>query len=90
MSFSEGLNATPATQTRLRTGTHRSYLSGMCVTCLDGCPGLCEVGRSAVRGKEVLYPQPFGHTTSAAQKKYPVDYSHFTILGTVKGAYGGC
>jgi isopentenyl diphosphate isomerase/L-lactate dehydrogenase-like FMN-dependent dehydrogenase len=60
----------------------------MCVTCLDGCPGLCEVGRSAIRGKEVLYPQPFGKTTSASQKKYPVDYSHFSIMGTAVGAHG--
>jgi len=88
MSYSVGLNATVATQSRLRTGTHRCSLSGMCVTCLDGCAGLCEIGRSAVRGKEMLYPQPFGQTTSAAQKEYPVDYSHLTILGTAVGAYG--
>jgi glutamate synthase domain-containing protein 2 len=60
----------------------------MCVTCLDGCPGLCEIGKSSVRGKEVLYPQPFGKTTSASQKDYPVDYSHFNILGTAVGAHG--
>mgnify|MGYP001627162858 CR=1 FL=1 len=88
MSFSLGINASAATLTRARTGESRCPFSGMCVTCLDGCPGLCEVGKSAVRGKEMLYPQPFGTTTSASQKDYPVDYSHFNILGTAVGAHG--
>lgn len=88
MSFSNGINASAATLTRLRTGESKCPFSGMCVTCLDGCPGLCEIGKSAIRGKEVLYPQPFGKTTSASQKDYPVDYSHFNILGTAVGAYG--
>ncbi|MEW6182213.1 MAG: FMN-binding glutamate synthase family protein [Bacillota bacterium] len=85
--LSAGMNASAATLTKLRTQTQSSS-SGMCVTCLDGCPGHCEVGRSAIRGKEVLYPQPFGKTTSASQKKYPVDYSHFSIMGTAVGAHG--
>jgi len=60
----------------------------MCATCLDGCPGICEVGKSAYRGKEVIYPQPFGKTTSASEKDYPVDLSHFNIMGTCVGAIG--
>lgn len=88
MSFSKGINASAATLTRLRTGESKCADSGMCVTCLDGCVGLCEVGKSAVRGKEVLYPQPFGKTTSASQKEYPVDFSHFNIMGTAVGANG--
>lgn len=88
MNFSVGTNASAATLSKLRTGTSRCSLSGMCVTCLDGCVGLCEVGKSAIRGKEMLYPQPFGRTTSAGQKEYPVDYSHFNIMGTAVGAAG--
>lgn len=88
MSFSKGINASAATLTRLRTGESQCPYSGMCVTCLDGCPGLCEIGKSAIRGKEMLYPQPFGKTTSASQKDYPVDYSHFNIMGTAVGARG--
>ncbi len=88
MSFSNGVNASAATLTRLRTGESKCPFSGMCVTCLDGCPGLCEIGKSSVRGKEVLYPQPFGKSTSASQKDYPVDYSHFNIMGTAVGAFG--
>ncbi|MCF8011859.1 MAG: FMN-binding glutamate synthase family protein [Clostridiales bacterium] len=88
MSYSKGINASAATRTKLRTGDSNCPFSGMCVTCLDGCPGLCEIGKSAVRGKESLYPQPFGKTTSASEKDYPVDYSHFNIMGTAVGAHG--
>jgi len=60
----------------------------MCVTCVDGCIGMCEIGKSAYRGHEVIYPQPFGVITTAAEKVYPVDYSHFNIMGTCVGAHG--
>jgi glutamate synthase domain-containing protein 2 len=36
----------------------------------------------------MLYPQPYGHMTAAAQKDYPVDYSHLSIMGTAVGAQG--
>jgi glutamate synthase domain-containing protein 2 len=60
----------------------------MCVTCVDGCVGMCEIGKSAYRGHEVLYPQPFGVITAGSEKRYPVDYSHFSIIGGVVGAQG--
>jgi glutamate synthase domain-containing protein 2 len=60
----------------------------MCVTCVDGCVGMCEIGKSAYRGHEVIYPQPFGIITTASEKDYPVDLSHLTILGTAVGAHG--
>ncbi|HMB30842.1 MAG TPA: FMN-binding glutamate synthase family protein [Desulfohalobiaceae bacterium] len=63
-------------------------VSGLCVTCLDGCEGPCEVGRSALKGREMIYPQPFGTTTSGAEKDYPIDFSHFNIQGTCVGAVG--
>ncbi len=87
MSFSKP-NASAATLTRSRTKDSVCPFSGLCATCLDGCVGLCEVGKSAYRGKEVLYPQPFGKTTSASEKDYPVDFSHFNIMGTAVGAVG--
>ncbi|MBC7113534.1 MAG: FMN-binding glutamate synthase family protein [Candidatus Methanomethyliales bacterium] len=73
-----GASAATATTNRIRDV---SPFSGMCVVCEEGCPGLCEVGRSAYRGREVIYPQPFGKATAASQKDYPVDFSHLTILG---------
>jgi glutamate synthase domain-containing protein 2 len=87
MSFSR-INASAATLTKNRTEDSIVPISGMCVTCVDGCIGMCEIGKSAYRGHEVIYPQPFGVITTAAEKVYPVDYSHFNIMGTAVGAHG--
>ena len=81
-------NATAATLTKNRTEDSIVPASGMCVTCVDGCIGMCEIGKSAYRGHEVIYPQPFGVITTAGEKVYPVDYSHFNIMGTAVGAHG--
>jgi len=40
------------------------------------------------RGRELLYPQPFGSITAGADKDYPVDYSHLNIMGYALGAKG--
>ncbi len=85
MSFSKP-NASPATMSRNRVAP--APQSGICATCLDGCPGPCEVGRSALRGREILYPQPFAKVTAGAEKEYPVDLSHFNIQGSCVGAIG--
>jgi glutamate synthase domain-containing protein 2 len=82
------MNSSAATLTKNRTTDSVVPTSGLCVTCVDGCIGMCEVGKSAYRGHEVLYPQPFGVITTAAEKIYPVDYSHFNIMGTAVGAHG--
>ncbi|HEU5453001.1 MAG TPA: glutamate synthase-related protein [Terriglobales bacterium] len=82
------LNASAATLTKNRTEDSVSPFSGMCTTCVDGCIGMCEIGKSAYRGTEMMYPQPFGIITTASQKDYPVDLSHFTILGRASGAWG--
>jgi glutamate synthase domain-containing protein 2 len=87
MSLSR-INASAATLTKNRTESSVVSASGMCVTCVDGCIGMCEIGKSAYRGHEVIYPQPFGVITTAGEKIYPVDYSHFNIMGTAVGAHG--
>jgi len=81
-------NTSAATLTKNRTEGSIQPQSGMCVTCVDGCIGMCEIGKSAFRGHEVIYPQPFGVITTASEKKYPVDYSHINIMGTAVGAVG--
>jgi len=81
-------NATASTLTKNRTGGDWCPISGMCVTCVEGCIGMCEIGKSAYRGHEVIYPQPFGIITTASQKAYPIDLSHFNIMGTAVGAVG--
>ncbi|HXE74549.1 MAG TPA: FMN-binding glutamate synthase family protein [Candidatus Xenobia bacterium] len=87
MTYSR-LNASAATLTKNRTEDSVSPFSGMCTTCVDGCIGMCEIGKSAYRGPEMIYPQPFGIITTASGKDYPVDLSHFTILGRATGAWG--
>ncbi len=82
------VNSSAATLTKNRTEESIVPTSGMCVTCVDGCIGMCEIGKSAYRGHEVIYPQPFGVITTAGEKIYPVDYSHFNIMGTAVGAHG--
>ncbi len=85
MSFSKP-NRSAATITTNRV--EPAPISGICVTCLDGCEGPCEIGRSALKGREIIYPQPFGKVTAGADKDYPSDFSHFNIQGTCVGAVG--
>ena len=63
-------------------------MSGLCSRCIDGCRGNCEVFRATFRGREVIYPAPFGSITAGADKNYPVDYSHLNIQGYALGATG--
>jgi glutamate synthase domain-containing protein 2 len=41
---------------------------------------------SSFRGREVIYPGPFGEITAGSDKSYPVDYSHLNIMGYARGA----
>jgi len=63
-------------------------MSGLCSVCVDGCKGGCEVWLASFRGREVIYPKPFGQITAGADKNYPVDYSHLNIQGYAVGAKG--
>lgn len=80
-------NASSATGTKNRV-QDAAPQSGICSVCFDGCAGVCEVGKSSFRGREVIYPGPFGKITAGATKKYPVDYSQLNIQGTCVGAVG--
>lgn len=82
------INRSAATLSKNRTPDSVSPFSGMCATCIEGCIGMCEIGKSAVRGPECIYPQPFGIMTAASEKSYPIDFSHFNIMGSAVGAYG--
>jgi len=62
--------------------------SGICSRCIDGCTGNCEAFRATFRGRELIYPGPFGEITAGADKDYPVDYSHLNIQGYALGARG--
>ncbi len=62
--------------------------SGLCSRCIDGCKGGCEVFKATFRGREVIYPGPFGEVIAGGDKDYPIDYSHFNIQGYALGAEG--
>ena len=87
MSYSPDL-ASAFNRTRLRDPAHPSPVSGMCSMCTADCIGSCEIGLSAVRGKDAVYPNTTGENQVASEKNYPVDYSHFNINGRVFGAIG--
>ena len=80
-------NANDALQTRNRSRDIAPQ-SGICSRCLDGCKGNCDMFQATFRGRELLYPQPFGSVTAGADKDYPVDYSHLNIMGYALGAKG--
>ncbi|MDR1948675.1 MAG: FMN-binding glutamate synthase family protein [Spirochaetaceae bacterium] len=62
--------------------------SGLCSRCIDGCRGNCEIFKATFRGRELIYPGPFGDVTAGGDKNYPVDYSHLNIQGYAQGAEG--
>ena len=62
--------------------------SGICTRCVDGCRGNCEVFKATFRGREVIYPSPYGEITAGGDKNYPVDYSHLNIQGYAMGTKG--
>ncbi len=63
-------------------------MSGLCSRCVDGCTGNCEVFKASFRGRELIYPDPFGEITAGGDKDYPIDYSHLNIQGYAMGAKG--
>ena len=80
-------NANEALQTTNRS-RNVAPQSGICSRCMDGCRGGCDLFTAAFRGRELLYPGPFGEVTAGADKDYPVDYSHLNINGYALGAEG--
>jgi glutamate synthase domain-containing protein 2 len=80
-------NANDATRTANRS-KDVAPSSGLCTRCVDGCRGNCEVFKASFRGRELLYPGPFGEVTAGGDKDYPVDYSHLNIQGYALGAKG--
>ena len=75
-------------RTHLRDAAHVSSCSGMCSMCTADCVGTCEIGISALRGADAVYPTTTGENQVASEKQYPIDYSHFNINGRVFGAMG--
>ncbi len=79
-----------ANEATLSSNRSRSVVpqSGICTRCVDGCRGNCEVFQATFRGREVIYPGPYGQGTAGGDKNYPVDYSHLNIQGYALGGEG--
>jgi len=78
-------NANDATSSRNRS-KDVAPSSGICTVCREDCAGQCEIFRASFRGREVIYPGPFGEMTAGGDKEYPIDYSHLNIMGYALGA----
>lgn len=87
MSYSPALGST-LTHTRVRTPENVSKFSGMCSVCTANCIGTCEIGLSAVRGSEAIYPYETDINQFASEKNYPLDFSQININGRCFGAAG--
>lgn len=87
MNYSAPLGS-PISNTRMRTPGNLSVFSGMCSVCTATCSGPCEIGLSAVRGSEAIYPYATDLNQFASEKKYPLDFSHLNINGKVFGTMG--
>src|SRR5512137_228483 len=80
-------NSNEATRTANRSRSVAPS-SGICTRCLDGCTGNCEAFKATFRGRELIYPGPFGEISAGGDKEYPIDYSHLNIQGYALGANG--
>lgn len=73
-----------------RTRAEDSCESGLCPICIADCSVWCEVSKSALRGREVLYPsrEHFGDSTAATPKDFLFSYGDFQIMFDCRGAEG--
>ena len=73
-----------------RTRVEDSCESGLCPICIADCPVFCEVSKSALRGRETLYPRReyFGNSTAGSPKDFGFSYSDFQIQFELRGAKG--
>jgi len=73
-----------------RTRVEDACESGLCPICIADCPVFCEVSKSAIRGREVLYPSRefFGDSTAGTPKDFGLGFRDFQIMFEVRGAQG--
>ena len=73
-----------------RTRVEDACESGLCPICVADCPVFCEVSKSALRGREVLYPsrEYYGDSTAGTPKDFGLGYRDFQIQFEVRGAQG--
>jgi hypothetical protein len=79
-----------SSMTGTRTRVEDSCESGLCPICIADCPVFCEVSKSALRGREALYPlrEYFGKSTAGTPKDFGLSFSDFQIQFSCRGAQG--
>jgi len=85
MNKRTNLGWSSATGTRIRFSAD-PMPTGICSICVEECPVLCEISKSALRGREVLYPRAdlFGKSVIASNKDYGLDWSDIQIMSEVR------
>ena len=60
--------------------------TGICPICVEECPILCEVSKSALRGREALYPRSdlFGKSVIASNKYYGIDWADIQMMSELR------
>lgn len=78
------------TMINARTRAEDSCESGLCPICVSNCNVWCEVSKSALRGREILYPSRefFGDSTAGTPKDFKFSYGDFQIMFDCRGAEG--
>ncbi len=78
------------TMINARTRAEDSCESGLCPICVASCNVWCEVSKSALRGREILYPSRefFGDSTAGTPKDFKFSYGDFQIMFDCRGAEG--
>ncbi len=73
-----------------RTRVEDACESGLCPICVADCPVFCEVSKSALRGRETLYPlrEYFGNSTAGTSKDFGFSFLDFQIQFECRGASG--
>jgi len=85
MGARSSLGSASATGTRIRFATD-PMPTGICPVCVEECPVLCEISKSALRGRETLYPRAdwFGKTVIASNKYYGIDWADLQLMSDVR------
>ena len=78
------------TMINARTRAEDSCESGLCPICIASCNVWCEVSKSSLRGREILYPSRefFGDSTAGTPKDFRFSYGDFQIMFDCRGAEG--
>ncbi|MFQ8736366.1 MAG: hypothetical protein ACLSAH_10325 [Bilophila wadsworthia] len=83
MSYSPTLGSV-FNRTKMRDPSHVCS-SGMCAMCTADCIGSCEIGLSAVRGMETVYPTTTGKTRSPrkglSRRLFPFQHQRQILRG---------